>query len=109
MSIFVALAFASAVGAQATAPAAPPAAAPPSAAQTGAAQSGAAKDAKDPKRRNVVFYLIDTCRADQLSAYGCPRKTSPFLEKLAAMGARFDHCFAQAPWTLPSMSAILTS
>jgi len=99
MSIFVALAFAF------VAQAAPPAAAPSPAAPSGA-QTGATKDAK---RRNVVFYLIDTCRADQLSAYGCPRKTSPFLEKLAAMGARFDHCFAQAPWTLPSMSAILTS
>jgi arylsulfatase A-like enzyme len=99
MSIFVALAFAVVVQA------APPAAVPP----PPAIQSGAAKDAKDAKRRNVVFYLIDTCRADQLSAYGNSRKTSPFLEKLAAMGARFDHCFAQAPWTLPSMSAILTS
>ena len=87
MSIFVALAFAF------VAQAAPPAAAPSPAAPSGA-QTGATKDAK---RRNVVFYLIDTCRADQLSAYGCPRKTSPFLEKLAAMGARFDHCFAQAP------------
>jgi arylsulfatase A-like enzyme len=104
MSLFAALAFA--VVAQAAPPAPPAAAPPPASAPLPATQSGAAKEVK---RRNVAFYLIDTCRADQLSAYGCPRKTSPFLEKLAAMGARFDHCFAQAPWTLPSMSAILTS
>ena len=66
-------------------------------------------DSVPTKQRNVVFYLVDTCRADRLSAYGHHRKTSKFLEKLAAMGARFDHCFSQSPWTKPSMAAILTS
>lgn len=74
-----------------------------------APQSRDAADAQAPKRRSVVFYLVDTCRADRLSAYGHERKTSKFLEKLAAKGARFEHCFSQAPWTKPSMSAILTS
>jgi len=61
------------------------------------------------RRRSVLFYLIDTCRADHLSVDGYARPTTPFLEKLAARGVRFDHCFSQAPWTKPSMSAILTS
>ncbi len=61
------------------------------------------------KQRSVVFYLIDTCRADRLSAYGHRRKTSKFLEELSGMGARFENCFSQSPWTKPSMSAILTS
>jgi arylsulfatase A-like enzyme len=59
--------------------------------------------------RSVVFYLIDTCRADRLSAYGAERETSKQLELLAAKGARFARCFSQAPWTKPSVSSILTS
>jgi len=61
------------------------------------------------RRRSVLFYVIDTCRADHLSVNGYARPTTPFLEKLAARGVRFDHCFSQAPWTKPSLSAILTS
>lgn len=60
-------------------------------------------------RRSVVFWLIDTCRADHLSAYGYPRSTSPFLEAMAAHGVVFENCFAQAPWTKPSMASLLTS
>jgi arylsulfatase A-like enzyme len=43
-----------------------------------------------------------------LSVDGYARPPRP-LEKLAARGVRFDHCFSQAPWTKPSVSAILTS
>src|SRR5262245_41538895 len=59
--------------------------------------------------RSVVFYLIDTCRADHLSVDGYGRPTTPILEELAERGVRFENCFSQAPWTKPSMSAILTS
>jgi arylsulfatase A-like enzyme len=75
--------------------------APPPARQDAAAET--------PRQRSVVFYLIDTCRADRMSVNGHSRPTTPFLEKLAARGARFSHCFSQAPWTKPSMSSILTS
>lgn len=65
--------------------------------------------AAPPKRRSVLFYLIDTCRADHLSANGYERETTPFLEELAARGVRFENCFSQAPWTKPSVGTILTS
>jgi arylsulfatase A-like enzyme len=65
--------------------------------------------APKPRPRSVLFYLIDTCRADHLSANGYARATTPYLEELAARGVRFTHCFSQAPWTKPSVSAILTS
>jgi arylsulfatase A-like enzyme len=59
--------------------------------------------------RSILFYLVDTCRADHLSANGYERPTTPFLEELAARGVRFSRCFSQAPWTKPSVGTILTS
>lgn len=60
-------------------------------------------------QRSVLFWLIDTCRADHLSAYGYERRTTPFLERLGAEGVVFERCYSQAPWTKPSMASILTS
>jgi arylsulfatase A-like enzyme len=58
--------------------------------------------------RDVVVVVFDTVRADRLSAYGCARRTSPNLERIAAEGARFDACFATSSWTLPSHASMLT-
>jgi arylsulfatase A-like enzyme len=75
---------------------------------TAAAQDGA--PARKPARpRSVLFYLIDTCRADHMSVNGYARPTTPFLERLARRGVRFESCYSQAPWTLPSVASILTS
>jgi arylsulfatase A-like enzyme len=60
-------------------------------------------------RPSVLFWLIDTCRADHLSLYGHERATTPFLERLGQEGVVFERCYSQAPWTKPSMSSILTS
>jgi len=97
-SVFCSLALAAFAAAQEAPPAAPPKSVEPGA---------VAAPASRP--RSVVFYLIDTCRADRMSVNGHPRPTTPFLEEMAARGVRFSHCFSQAPWTKPSMSAILTS
>jgi arylsulfatase A-like enzyme len=58
--------------------------------------------------RNVLFILVDTLRADHLSAYGYARDTSPALEKLAEGGVRFDRAYAPAPWTKPSVASMFT-
>ncbi|MFQ5791817.1 MAG: sulfatase-like hydrolase/transferase, partial [Acidobacteriota bacterium] len=39
-------------------------------------------------RPNVILIVMDTTRADHLSAYGYGRQTSPTLDRLAAEGAR---------------------
>jgi arylsulfatase A-like enzyme len=57
---------------------------------------------------NVLLIVLDTVRADRLSAYGYARETSPNLSRLAQSGARFDQAMATAPWTLPSHSSLLT-
>lgn len=57
---------------------------------------------------NVLLIVMDTVRADHLSLYGYPRKTTPFLERLAEDASVFTHAYAAAPWTLPSHASIFT-
>ena len=57
---------------------------------------------------NVLFIVLDTTRADHLSAYGYPLPTSPYLEQLAREGTLYEHAIAPAPWTLPSHASMFT-
>jgi len=57
---------------------------------------------------NVVLVIIDTLRADALSCYGQPERTSPFIDILGSQGVLFDNVIAQAPHTEPSIPSILT-
>ncbi len=57
---------------------------------------------------NLLFVLIDTLRADRLSAYGYARETSPTLDKLAADGVRFAENMSQSSWTKCSMASLWT-
>jgi arylsulfatase A-like enzyme len=57
---------------------------------------------------NVLLIVLDTVRADHMSLYGYPRPTTPFLERLAKKGVRFDDARSTAPWTLPSHASIFT-
>ena len=61
-----------------------------------------------PERPNIVVLLWDTTRADRLSAYGAARKTTPWLEGLAARGVLFEQCRAPSPWTQPSHASLFT-
>ena len=58
--------------------------------------------AGDPQKPDVIFVSIDSLRADHLSSYGYARKTSPFIDELAAQGVRFHWARSTSPWTLPS-------
>lgn len=57
----------------------------------------------------TVFIVLDTVRADHLSACGFPWPTSPTLDGLVADGAALS-CTAIAPgaWTLPSHASYFT-
>ena len=59
-------------------------------------------------RPNILLIVMDTVRADHLSCYGYPMKTTPFLEKMAEESAIFNNAFATAPWTLPSHATLFT-
>ncbi|MEZ5330885.1 MAG: sulfatase [Thermoanaerobaculia bacterium] len=61
------------------------------------------------RRPNVVFYVIDGGGADYMSLYGYNRRTTPFLEELAAEGTLFEHAYSNATWTQPSTASFMTS
>ena len=63
---------------------------------------------RPPNSPNVLLLVMDTVRADHLSAYGYPRPTSPHLALWANRGVKFDRARATAPWTLPSHASMLT-
>ncbi len=67
--------------------------------QLGAADAGAP---------NVLLIVLDTLRADHLSSYGYPRKTSPHLDQLAAEGVLFERAYSSSSWTLPSHASLMT-
>jgi len=64
--------------------------------------------AKDDKRPNIILVVSDALRADRLGAYGYEEGTSPEIDRLAKDGVLFEQCFAQSPWTLPSVATIMT-
>jgi arylsulfatase A-like enzyme len=61
-----------------------------------------------PAGRNLVVILVDTLRADALGSYGGRLGLTPRLDDFARHGVRFAEMLAPSPWTLPSVSSLLT-
>ncbi len=59
------------------------------------------------KRPNVVLIMADDMGYECLSCYGSTSYSTPNLDKLAAMGIRFDHCYS-TPLCTPSRVQIMT-
>ena len=57
---------------------------------------------------NLVFVAIDTLRADHLSCYGYPKKTSPNIDALAARGTLFEKFYSVDNCTHPGFTAMFT-
>lgn len=55
----------------------------------------------------TLLLVVDSLRADALGCYGSTLRT-PTVDRLAADGARFETVVSSAPWTLPSLAAMLT-
>jgi arylsulfatase A-like enzyme len=60
------------------------------------------------ERPSFLLVILDTLRADAVSAYGEVEGTTPHLDGLAAEGLRFTRAMAPAPWTLPSHATLFT-
>jgi arylsulfatase A-like enzyme len=58
---------------------------------------------------NVVVIVVDTLRADHMSAYGYQRPTTPNLDSLADELIVFARARSQAACTFPSVNSLLTS
>lgn len=61
-----------------------------------------------PGAPNVLVIVVDTLRADHLSAYGYARPTSPNLDRLARQGVLFENAFSTSSWTLPAHASLVT-
>lgn len=82
----------------------------PAARSAGAArQLGTPAVAPLPSPSNILLITVDTLRADHLSSYGYPRRTTPNLDRLAAEGVRFDQTAVQWPKTTPSFASMFTA
>jgi len=62
-----------------------------------------------PDPVNVVIVMVDTLRADHMSAYGYERQTTPFINRFASQGFVFEHARSQSSCTFPSVNSLLTS
>jgi arylsulfatase A-like enzyme len=61
----------------------------------------------DP-RPSILLVVIDTLRADAVSAYGAIEGTTPAFDALASGGLMYRRAYAPSPWTLPSHASLLT-
>ena len=58
--------------------------------------------------KSVLLITIDTLRADAVGAYGNRTVSTPWIDRLAAGGVRFDQAHASTVVTLPSHANILS-
>jgi arylsulfatase A-like enzyme len=59
-------------------------------------------------RPSILLFVLDTTRADAVSAYGAVADTTPTMDSLARAGLLYRNAYAQAPWTLPSHATLFT-
>ena len=62
----------------------------------------------DDGRPNIILVSIDSLRPANLSCYGYERPTSPFIDRLAEEGVRFESAVSTTSWTLPAHAALFT-
>jgi arylsulfatase A-like enzyme len=61
-----------------------------------------------PGAPDVLLIVLDTVRAENVSAYGYHRPTTPNLDALAAEGALFLDATSPSTWSLPSHASLFT-
>jgi arylsulfatase A-like enzyme len=59
-------------------------------------------------RPNIILFLADTFRADNLSAYGGEHGRAPGLDRLLERSVSFLDVWSPAAWTLPSQASLMT-
>ncbi len=69
---------------------------------------GPANPDPQPDRPNIVLFVADTFRADNMQAYGGDPETTPFLNALARESLVFERAWGTSSWTLPSQSSLFT-
>jgi arylsulfatase A-like enzyme len=64
--------------------------------------------AQGPGPPSILLVVLDTVRADAVSAYGAPTGVTPELDALAAAGLLYERAYAPSPWTVPSHASLFT-
>ena len=59
-------------------------------------------------RPNVLFVVLDTVRAENLSLHGYTRHTTPRLDTFAKSGVVFERAITPSPYTLPAHASFFT-
>lgn len=57
---------------------------------------------------DILLIVLDTLRADRLSCYGHPERTTPHLDAYAAQATRFERAISPAQWTIPAHGSLFT-
>lgn len=60
------------------------------------------------KIKHVILITVDTLRADFVSAFDNRAASTPHIDGLADDGLVFTQTISPAPWTLPSLSSLMT-
>lgn len=60
------------------------------------------------KKKQIVILMTDSTRCDMLGCYGNKDMKTPFLDKLAEEGIRFDRAYTCQPVCGPARSALFT-
>jgi arylsulfatase A-like enzyme len=61
-----------------------------------------------PRAPHIVLLSIDALSAQHMSLYGAVRPTTPMLSSFAQGATTFEHAYADANFTTPGVSSILT-
>ncbi|WP_254761513.1 sulfatase family protein [Natrinema marinum] len=56
-------------------------------------------------KKNVIYLIADSLRADYLGCYGNDSVLSSEIDELAESGVRFENTVSAAPWTIPSVKS----
>jgi len=64
---------------------------------------------QDLRRFNVIYFFIDTVRADHLSTYGYQRNTTPNIDRLAERSTLFENGFSPAARTSEAIPRFMQS
>lgn len=62
----------------------------------------------ESERPNIFLFVMDTARATSTSAYNEEKENTPFLERCAEEGFKFENAIANSIWTYPSHVSMFT-